>query len=448
MQPTRSPLFPWHLLILAIGFIALPAANAQNAPVEAAAPETTPATEEPAAESEPSAVTTADPEIPGDHLLLLLEPLTKDELLVEVKAWQGLLKAKIQEISDREIEGRKAIGTDADTPEARKTHLEGIGTLREEKNVLSAKFASVVDAYEEKGGDPAEFRQYALATMGMQVDLSDGTAVWSAVSNWLGSETGGKLWLKKALQFVAIIAVFWILAAIVGRLVKRAVDRQPAFSDLLKKFLNKMVRRVILFFGLLVAISSLGVNVSALFALVGGGAFIIGFALQDTLGNFAAGIMVLIYRPFDVGDAVEVGGVSGKVDNVSLVSTTIKTFDNKRVLVPNQSVWGQVITNATASTERRVDLVFGIGYEDDIEKAQGILEKLVADHELVLGDPEPVIKLHELADSSVNFICRPWSKTEDYWTVYWDLTRQVKEAFDAEGVSIPYPQLDVHTKSA
>ena len=434
------------LFVLLLAFLgaASPSAAQEEtaaAPAEAASEEAPPA-------EESAAVTTADPTIPVEYLLLLLEPLTKDDLLVEITAWQDLLKEKMQEIAEEEIKGREAADSESTDQEAREKQLELVNELREEKNLLTERFSATVDAYEEKGGDPAEYRQYAIATMGVQVDLSDSTAVWSAISSWLTSETGGKLWLRKALQFIAILAVFWILSGIAGRLVRKAVDRQPAFSDLLKKFLNKMVKRVILFLGLLVAISALGVNVSALFALVGGGAFVIGFALQDTLGNFAAGIMVLIYRPFDVGDAVEVGGVSGKVDSVSLVSTTIRTFDNKRVLVPNQSVWGQVITNATASTERRVDLVFGIGYDDDIEKAQAILEKLVSEHELILEDPAPVIKVHELADSSVNFICRPWSKTEDYWTVYWDLTRKVKETFDAEGVSIPYPQMDVHTTSA
>ena len=163
-----------------------------------------------------------------------------------------------------------------------------------------------------------------------------------------------------------------------------------------------------------------GVNVGALLAVIGGASFIIGFALQDTLGNFASGVMLLIYRPFDVGDVVEVGGVNGKIDSVSLVSTTIRTFDNKVVLVPNRNVWGQVITNASASDTRRVDMIFGIGYEDDADKARSILERIVSRHELVLEDPEPVIQLHELADSSVNFICRPWVNTDDYWQVHWD----------------------------
>ena len=149
-----------------------------------------------------------------------------------------------------------------------------------------------------------------------------------------------------------------------------------------------------------------------------------------------------------MGDGVEVAGVSGRVESLSLVSTEIRTPDNKVMFIPNNEIWQNVITNAAGSTRRRVDMVFGIGYEDSHEKAVRILEDIVRNHELVLDDPEPVIKMNELADSSVNLICRPWVKTENYWTVYWDVTRAVKERFDAEGVSIPFPQRDVHLYQA
>jgi small conductance mechanosensitive channel len=152
----------------------------------------------------------------------------------------------------------------------------------------------------------------------------------------------------------------------------------------------------------------------------------------------------MINKPFDVGDLVDTNGILGEVEAVSIVSTTVRTLDNQVVILPNSAVWGSIITNVTVSPLRRVDMVFGIGYGDDIDTAMEVLESIVADHPLTLDDPEPLIKMHELADSSVNFICRPWSKTEDYWTVYWDLTRQVKERFDAAGVSIPFPQRDVH----
>ena len=154
--------------------------------------------------------------------------------------------------------------------------------------------------------------------------------------------------------------------------------------------------------------------------------------------------MILFYKPFDVDDWVDVSGVVGKVKSMTLVTTTIMTPDNKLMIVPNNSIWGNIITNVTGSSERRVDLEFGIGYEADIDKAQKVLNEIMAEHKLVLKDPEPAVHLHELADSSVNFICRPWVKTADYWTVFWDITREVKLRFDKEGISIPFPQWDVH----
>ena len=196
--------------------------------------------------------------------------------------------------------------------------------------------------------------------------------------------------------------------------------------------------------GFIAAISVLGINVGPLLAGIGATGFIIGFALKDTLSNFAAGIMILMYRPYDVGDLVEIGDTFGTVDAMTIVSTTLKTLDNQKVVVPNNMIWGDKITNATGSDKRRVDMVFGIGYDDDIAKAQRILEEIVQKHESVLKNPEPVVRVHELADSSVNFAVRPWVKTDDYWDVYWDITRSVKERFDAAGVSIPFPQQDVH----
>ncbi|MEZ0152836.1 MAG: mechanosensitive ion channel family protein [Candidatus Reddybacter sp.] len=196
--------------------------------------------------------------------------------------------------------------------------------------------------------------------------------------------------------------------------------------------------------GLLMALSQLGISLAPMLAGLGVAGFVIGFALQDTLGNFAAGAMILIYRPYDVDDFVEVAGASGLVKKMNLVSTTITTFDNQTLVVPNSKIWGDVIKNVTAQKVRRVDLEFGIGYGDDIEKAERVLEDVVSSHEMVLKKPETMIKLHTLGDSSVNFIVRPWVKTDDYWDVYWDLTREVKMRFDREGISIPFPQRDIH----
>jgi small conductance mechanosensitive channel len=196
--------------------------------------------------------------------------------------------------------------------------------------------------------------------------------------------------------------------------------------------------------GLFVGLSALEINIGPVLAVIGAAGFVIAFALQNSLSNFASGILMLLYRPFDTGEVINVAGTLGKVESMNLLSTQLRTPDNQLVIVPNNSVWGDVITNVTGITQRRVDMMFGIGYNDDIDKAQKILEEIVTSHEKVLKDPEPIVKLHELGDSSVNFICRPWTRPDDYWNVYWDITREVKRRFDAEGVSIPFPQRDVH----
>jgi small conductance mechanosensitive channel len=157
--------------------------------------------------------------------------------------------------------------------------------------------------------------------------------------------------------------------------------------------------------------------------------------------------MIMINRPFDEGDYVLVGGVGGTVKSVNIVATTVTTPDNQVIVIPNKNVWGNVITNVTASDTRRVDLVFGISYEDSIPDALRVMEDTVKAHALVLSDPEPTIRVHELAASSVNFVCRPWVKTDDYWTVYWDLTHRMKDAFGEASISIPYPQRDVHIRT-
>jgi small conductance mechanosensitive channel len=213
---------------------------------------------------------------------------------------------------------------------------------------------------------------------------------------------------------------------------------------MLKRFIATTVYWVVFVLGILVVLALFGVNVTPLFAVLGGLSFILGFALQETLGNLASGLMIMVLKPFDTGDYIQVGGSSGFVDEMSVVSTKIRTFDNQIIVVPNSKIWGDVITNVSASEERRVDLVFGIAYSDNAAQAIDVLKDLVAQHALCLKTPEPEVFVGELGDNSVNIFCRPWSKSDDYWTVYWDLTGQAKERFDEEGISIPFPQRDVH----
>jgi small conductance mechanosensitive channel len=228
-------------------------------------------------------------------------------------------------------------------------------------------------------------------------------------------------------------------------LITRGLEKSKLqVSHLFREFAISTSKKIVMLLGILVALSQLGIDIGPMLAGLGVAGFVIGFALKDTLSNFASGMMILVYRPFDVGDAVEVDGVVGKVKAMTLVSTTVLTFDNQQLMIPNNNIWGNTIKNITARKVRRVDMTFGIGYGDDIEKAEAILWRVVKEHPLVLEEPEPVIKVSALGASSVDFVVRPWSNTADYWDVYWDITRSVKMEFDRAGVSIPFPQNDVH----
>ena len=290
-----------------------------------------------------------------------------------------------------------------------------------------------------------------IATTGeITTDIFDIDVFVNLLSGWFGSlsawvvDNGGSMFFS-VLIFVIIVLAFYKLAQFTHRLLSRAMaSAHVQVSQLLHRMILSTTRSVIIALGLLIALSQLGISLGPLLAGLGIAGFVIGFALQDSLSNFASGIMILIYKPFDVGDLVEVGGVFGTVCHMSLVNTTVLTIDNQTLVVPNNNIWQNVIKNVTAQDTRRIDMVFGIGYSDDIPKAEKILEEILETHKSVLEDPEPIVRLHELGDSSVNFAVRPWVKTDDYWPVYWDITRAVKLAFDAQGVSIPFPQRDVH----
>jgi small conductance mechanosensitive channel len=421
----------------------------------------------------PQAVTTTDPEIPVEELALLLKPLPKDKLLVEVDAWQALLQEKAEEIARAEIavqrqnrevgarvEKQQAVKTAAQTMERAEDRkkkekvalLEQVNTLREERTVIIDRLNAVLDELQTKTDEEDTdtlakirgCRLYISSVQGIRVDVKDATSTWIAVKGWLNSDEGGLRWTKNIALFLGILIAAWILSKILSGMVQRALKMTGGVSQLLDDFLVRSVRWLVMIVGAIMALAALEVSVGPLLAVVGAAGFVIAFALQDSLSNFASGLMILFFRPFDVGDVVDAGGVSGKVSAMNLVSTSIKTFDNKDMVVPNNKIWQDVITNATGVDTRRVDMEFGIGYDDDIDKAQAILEEIVAAHPKALKDPEPTIRMNTLADSSVNFICRPWAKTVDYWDVYWDVTKAVKQRFDAEGVGIPFPQRDVH----
>lgn len=252
--------------------------------------------------------------------------------------------------------------------------------------------------------------------------------------------------LPWGIKIALAIVIFYVGRMVVSTLVNVAGKfmRAREMDDILVKFLCSILRWVLLLFVVIAALSQLGIDTTSLIALLGAAGLAIGLSLQSSLSNFAAGVMLIVFRPFTKGDFVEVGGTSGSVDNISIFTTTLTTPDNKEVIVPNGSVIGNNITNYSARPTRRVDMVFGIGYDDDIKKAKELLEQIVAADERVLAEPAPVVALGELADSSVNFLVRPWVNAADYWGVMWDTTEAVKLKFDEAGISIPYPQMDVH----
>lgn len=260
------------------------------------------------------------------------------------------------------------------------------------------------------------------------------------------------LWLVEngtefGVRLITVVLILLIGAFVIGRVVgavEKALSKTQKYPVLLKRFLANIVGKSLWAVLWVVILSQLGVAVGPLIASLGVAGFVIGFACQDTLSNLAAGLMILANNPFEKGHFVEISGISGSVDEVTLNATTLNTPDNKRVIVPNGKVWGSPITNYTVNPRRRVDMKVGIAYSADIGKAIGIIRDIFANDERVLKDPAPTIEVLEMADSSVNLVVRPWSKTADYWGVYWATQRAIKDGFDAGGVEIPFPQIVVH----
>jgi len=246
---------------------------------------------------------------------------------------------------------------------------------------------------------------------------------------------------------ILIALATFVIGMWVAKLVRKGVRRVLSARNVdatLTGFLSSITYLALMTMVVIAALQKLGVQTTSFIAVLGAATLAIGFALQGSLSNFAAGVLIIFFRPFRAGDYVEVAGVAGVVLDVQVFATSLKTPDNKKIVVPNGSVMGGNITNYSAHDTRRVDMVFGCSYGDDILQAKQVLEKILKSDERVLADPAPVVAVSELGDSSINFVVRPWVKTADYWNVYWDTHEKVKLEFDAAGVSIPFPQRDVH----
>mgnify|MGYP000624862156 FL=1 len=246
-----------------------------------------------------------------------------------------------------------------------------------------------------------------------------------------------------ALAIVIFIVGKWLANTLTDVVVK--LLKKSKMDDMLISFVASITKTILLLFVAIAALNKLGIDTTSLIALLGAAGLAVGLALQNSLQNFAAGVMLIVFRPFKAGDFVELAGVAGVVENIGIFSSVLRTGDNRELIIPNGAIYGGIITNYSARSTRRVDMVFGVDYDDDLKAAKELLRSIILADDRVLSDPEPVVAVSELADFSVNFIVRPWVKSADYWPVLWDTTEKVKLEFDAQGLSIPYPQMDIHT---
>lgn len=375
-------------------------------------------------------------EMDFDAFELRLIPLTAPELSALAARWQDI----VREQTDAVVEATILAEAKPGGPE--QTDRDNIVALSETRGLGFDRLTAVVDNLERKGGDEGEiaaFRAYRTAITVEENQRADWRTLLAQAVDWLQSPDGG----LQALWNVAVVLLAFMALLTIARIVRgyarRAFERVPDLSKLLQGFLAMTIYWITIAIGLMVVLSALGVDVTPLFALVGGASFIIAFAMQETLGNLAAGLMIMLNRPFDEGDYISAAGTAGTVSSVSVVSTTVTTPDNQVIVIPNSKVWGDVITNATASKLRRVDLLFGIDYNDDADQAIDVILKEAQADERVLTDPEPWVRVTNLGESSVDLTARLWCKAEDYWELKFALTKAVKLGFDRNGISIPYP---------
>jgi len=246
---------------------------------------------------------------------------------------------------------------------------------------------------------------------------------------------------------LALALTIFIAGRMVIGLVVRGIAKgmeKNGVDKTLNSFVCNLTRTALLIVVIIAAIGQVGIQTTSFIAIFGAAGLAVGLALQGSLSNFASGVLIVLFRPYKVGDFIEAAGVAGSVEQVQILTTILKTGDNKQVIVPNSQVMDSIITNYSANNTRRVDMVIGVSYDDDLDKVRKTLEDILAAEERVLDDPAPLIAVAALADSSVNFNVRPWCKTSDYWGVMFDLTETIKKRFDQEGISFPFPQQDIH----
>jgi len=268
---------------------------------------------------------------------------------------------------------------------------------------------------------------------------------WTTIPELL-QEKGVDLGIDFGIKVATALAIF-LIGKFLVRLVVSAISKvmqKQSVDKTLETFICNLVRISLMVVVVIAAIGALGIQTTSFIAIFGAAGLAVGLALQGSLSNFASGVLIVLFRPYRVGDFIEAAGISGSVEQVQILTTILRTGDNKQIIVPNSQIMDSIITNYSANDTRRVDMVVGVSYDDDLDKVRKTLEELLAADERVLSEPAPLIAVSALADSSVNFVVRPWVKSADYWGVMFEMTEAIKKRFDKEGISFPFPQQDVH----
>ncbi len=389
------------------------------------------------------AITAEDPDIPTDELELLLKPLMLDNMTAEADAWFLLLQEKTQEITDAEIEIIRQGGTSGASDAGKEQKVVEATELEVEQSTLIARLSTVLDALDEKGGDTVSYRQYMEAISGIQFNITDTEGLSLRFTTWLQSEEGGIRWGLNLLKFGGILLATVVIAPRAGKLANAALSRVPTISTLFRDFAVMVVKRSVLAAGGLLALAAIGVNLGPIVAVLGGASFVVAFALQSNLGNFASGLMLLVSKPFDVGDEVEVAGYWAFIDSISLANTKLKAFNGSIITLPNNSVWGGDIINYTHAKIRAISITINVKFSADLDKIKTIWMEIAAAHPDVLADPGPsLFPWNKSYDYCLSVGLKAWTPTDKYWPAYVDLLKSLQIQLPEAGIEFASPQQD------
>jgi len=402
-------------------------------------------------EGDPAAsVTAGDPDIPESALSILLKPLALDQLRDEIAAWHAILIASVEDLAraelalfesaeqaaaagqdagaDREGGGQGGAGAASGLSPEEAALVERIAELRSVRTARADRLRLILNAYEAKGGDPAdtaEIRAYLAEVGGVNVDTRNLHTAWLTIRQWAAAQDGGLRVLRRVATVLGATVMGGLLGWVVSLIVNRGLKSTELSSRLLRHFLRRWIGRLGGLVGFLLGLSWIGTNMTPILAALGAAGFIIAFALQNTIANFASGLLILFQRPFDAGDEVEAAGITGEVERVSLFSTHLSTAENRKVIVPNNMIWEDVIVNSTGAPTRRLAIEIEVSAEEhSLDEAEATLLRIMRGHDGVLDDPPPEIKLAALTATEMTFLCWPWVRTEEKDRVRWDLVAQ------------------------